>query len=445
MADSKVQIEVTADTSDAKQKLADLEAQADRAMDSGANSARKFAKGLDEVGESAKLSAREIKGVVAGMASMAAGVASAALKANGREKEASYLGAASSGAVQGAGMFAPLGPAAMAAGAVGGAAIGAARNFFEREAQGREQAASMRELADSLEKARVKMDEAKSRADGFAGTLERLGDVSRSTADREAEREKEIARRREEIAAATERMAKAEEALRAQAATLDGPMDAEQRKAADGLKDAWAEANRELSAAQGELDRLKDAKVEAAKPAKTEPLDKRGEGPQVSAIEKLGARFGGAAQGEDRSDAIVGAVDGLAPAFADGADDVARAVDNAARDVAAAVQDSGSVDSAAAEVAQSVDGIEVDASPLQSAAAEVAQSVSPLGDAAQNLVAAAAPFGPAATALAGAASLLSDFGRATDALDREANRLASQQLDALRTIASKVGGGATFA
>ena len=71
MADSKVEIQVTADTSDAKQKLADLEAQADRAMDAGANSAKKFAKGLDEVGESAKLSAREIKGVVAGMASMA--------------------------------------------------------------------------------------------------------------------------------------------------------------------------------------------------------------------------------------------------------------------------------------------------------------------------------------------------------------------------------------
>ena len=102
MADSKVEIQVTANTDEAKRSLADLESAADRAMDAGANSAKKFAKGLDEVGESAKLSAREIKGVVAGMASMAAGVASAALKANGREKEASYLGAASSGAVQGA-------------------------------------------------------------------------------------------------------------------------------------------------------------------------------------------------------------------------------------------------------------------------------------------------------------------------------------------------------
>ena len=200
MADSKVQIEVTADTSDAKQKLADLEAQADRAMDAGANSAKKFAKGLDEVGKSAELSARQIKGVVAGMASMAAGVASAALKAQGREKEASYLGGAASGAVQGAGMFAPLGPAAMAAGALGGAAIGAARNYFEREAQGKEQAASMRDLADSLEKAREKMQAAKERADGFAGTLDRLGDVSRSTQQREAERAAEIEKRQNAVA-----------------------------------------------------------------------------------------------------------------------------------------------------------------------------------------------------------------------------------------------------
>ena len=62
MADSKVEIQVTANTDEAKRSLADLESAADRAMDAGANSAKKFAKGLDEVGESAKLSAREIKG-----------------------------------------------------------------------------------------------------------------------------------------------------------------------------------------------------------------------------------------------------------------------------------------------------------------------------------------------------------------------------------------------
>lgn len=295
MADSKVEIQVTADTSDAKQKLADLEAQADRAMDSGANSARRFAKGLDEVGKSAKLSAREIKGVVAGMASMAAGVASAALKANGREREASYLGAASSGAVQGAGMFAPLGPAAMAAGALGGAAIGAARNHFERDAAGKAEAAAMGDLADALEKAREKMQAAKERADGFAGTLDRLGDASRSTNEREAERAAEIEKRQNAVADATERMAAAEKALRDQAAAIDGPQTEEQKKAADAIREAWAEANRELSTAHGELDRLKDTKIQAAKPADLRPLDQRGDGPKLSNIEQLGASFGSAA------------------------------------------------------------------------------------------------------------------------------------------------------
>lgn len=295
MADSKVEIQVTADTSDAKQKLADLEAQADRAMDSGANSAKRFAKGLDEVGKSAELSARQIKGVVAGMASMAAGVASAALKAQGHEQAASYLGAASAGATQGAGMMAPLGPGAMVAGALVGGGLGMVKNLAERHAQGEAEAAGMRDLADALEKARETMDAAQKRADAFAGTLERLGDVSKSTNEREAEREKQIARRREEIAAATDRMTKAEEALRAQAANIDGPQTEEQKKAADAIREAWARANQDLSTAKAELDRLADAKIQAAKPADLRPLDQRGDGPKLSNIEQLGASFGSAA------------------------------------------------------------------------------------------------------------------------------------------------------
>ena len=459
MADSKVQIEVTADTSDAKAKLADLEAQADRAMDSGANSAKKFAKGLDEVGKSAELSARQIKGVVAGMASMAAGVASAALKAQGREKEASYLGGAASGAAQGAGMLAPLGGAAMAAGALAGAGIGAAKTYFEREAQGKQEAASMRDLADALEKARETMDATERRANAFSGTLERLGDVSRSTNDREAEREKEIARRREEIAAATDRMTKAEEALRQQAAAIDGPQTEEQKKAADNIREVWAKANQDLSTAKSEIDRLKDAKVEAAKPAPQKPLDQRGDGPQLSAIEKLGAKFG-AAQGDDKSDEIVGAVDSLAPAFADGADDVAHAVDAAAKEVSRTMSQSlGGLVVPPPEVR--VDAPEIPPPPPPPApkpdagtydgSQKVADAARTMAD---QVAIAVAPFGPAATSLGAMGGAFADavealqraqFGSATEALDREANRLAEQQLDVLRTIAEKTGGPASFA
>ena len=297
MADSnsKVTIKIEADAEDAKRALENLASAAEKSMDSGANSAKKLKKSLDEVGKSAELSAQQIKGVVAGMASMAAGVAASALKANGREKEASYLGAASQGAVQGAGMLAPLGPGAMVAGALVGGGLGMVKNLAERHAQGEAEAAGMRDLADALEKARETMDAAQKRADAFAGTMERLGDVSRTTNEREAEREKEIARRREEIAAATDRMTKAEEALRQQAANIDGPQTEEQKKAADAIREAWAKANQDLSTAKAELDRLADAKIQAAKPADLKPLDQRGDGPKLSNIEQLGASFGSAA------------------------------------------------------------------------------------------------------------------------------------------------------
>ena len=64
------------------------------------------------------------------------------------------------------------------------------------------------------------------------------------------------------------------------------------------------------------------------------------------------------------------------------------------------------------------------------------------------------PLGPVASALGGLGGAFADavaslqrdqFGSATDALDREANRLAEQQLDVLRTIAAKTGGPSSFA
>lgn len=293
MADSKVEIQISANADEAKRTLADLESAADRAMDAGANSAKKLAKSLDGVSESAKISAREIKGVVAGMASMAAGVASSALKANGNEKAASYLGGASSGAVQGAGMLAPLGPIAMLLGAGGGAILGALKTDYERDAQGKAEAAAMRELAESLEKARERMAEAKERADGFAATIGRLGDASRSASEREAERAAEIEKRQRAAADATERMAAAEKALREQAARIDGPQTEAQKKAADRLREAWADANQDLQTANGEIERLKNLSIESAKVEKAaQPTDQRGDGPKLSSLEKLGANFG---------------------------------------------------------------------------------------------------------------------------------------------------------
>ena len=75
MADSKVEIQVTATTDEAKRSLADLESAADRAMDAGANSAKKLAKSLDEVSASAKASGNEIRMAAKALGGMAIGLA----------------------------------------------------------------------------------------------------------------------------------------------------------------------------------------------------------------------------------------------------------------------------------------------------------------------------------------------------------------------------------
>lgn len=290
MADSKVEIQVTANTDEAKRSLADLESAADRAMDAGANSAKKLAKSLDEVSASAKASGNEIRMAAKALGGMAIGLAVNRMtqSAGGDSAGAAYLKGAVAPAIT-AGLMTKNPYVAM-----GAAGLGIIDTYFQRKDQGKREASEMNDLADSLEKAREKMAAARERADGFAGTLERLGDVSKSTNEREAEREKEIARRREEIAAATDRMTKAEEALRAQAANIDGPQTEEQKKAADAIREAWAQANQDLSTAKSELDRLTDAKIEAAKPAKLGPMERRTEENNLSNLEKLGASFGAA-------------------------------------------------------------------------------------------------------------------------------------------------------
>ena len=288
MADSKVEIQVTANTDEAKRSLADLESAADRAMDAGANSAKKLAKSLDEVSASAKASGNEIRMAAKALGGMAIGLAVNRLtqSSGGDSPTAAYLkGAAGPALSVGLMTKNPLA-------AAGAAGIGMIDTYFQRKKQGEAEAAAMGELAESLEKAREKMQAAKERADGFAATLDHLGDTARSTSRREEERAAEIEKRQNAIADATARMAAAEKALREQAANIDGPQTDEQKKWADGVRELWADANQDLQTAQAELDRLKDTKIEAAKRPDEKPLDVRGDGPQLSSLEKLGANFG---------------------------------------------------------------------------------------------------------------------------------------------------------
>lgn len=290
MADSKVTIKIDADAEGAKRAFADVQRSADAAMESGARSAQKLSQSLDNVAESAKVSARQIKTVAAGMASMAAGVAAAALKNQGMDATASYMGAASRGGVQGATMMAPLGPLAMIAGALGGAGLGALQNYFERDAQGKEQGGAEVKAADALAKAREEIERVAARTDSFAKALEGLGNAEADAASREQWRADEIAERQRQIEEATERMAASEKELAAngrEIAAQGAPATKEQTEAAEKLRDAWARASKDLQTARAEMKALEGVKIERAKP---EYASDRAQG-EFTSLEKLGIGF----------------------------------------------------------------------------------------------------------------------------------------------------------
>lgn len=290
MADSKVTIKIDADAEGAKRAFAEVQSSADAAMESGARSAQKLSRSLDGVADSAKVSAQQIKTVAAGMASMAAGVAAAALKNQGMDATASYMGAASRGGVQGATMMAPLGPLAMIAGALGGAGLGALQNYFERDTQGKEQGGAEVKAADALAKAREEMERVAARTDTFAKYLEKLGDAELDAASREQWRADEIAERQRQIEEATERMASAEKELAAngrEIAAQGAPATKEQTEAAERLREAWARASKDLATARAEMKSLEGVKIERAKP---ESSNDRVQG-EFTSLEKLGIGF----------------------------------------------------------------------------------------------------------------------------------------------------------
>lgn len=264
--DSKVTIKIDADAEGAKRAFADVQRSADAAMESGARSAQKLSQSLDGVAESAKVSARQIKTVAAGMASMAAGVAASAMKANGMDTEASYLGGASRSAVQGASMMAPLGPLAMILGAAGGAGLGALQTYFERDNVGKEQRKGEFKTASDLAHTREEIERVISRTETFEKYLEMLSDTEADAASREKWRADEIAERQREIEEATARMAEAEKGLVENAKTIDGPMTDEQTQAAQKLRDAWSAALKDMQTARAELKALESVKIEKARP-----------------------------------------------------------------------------------------------------------------------------------------------------------------------------------
>lgn len=295
MADSNVQIKITADAEDAKRSFADMgeaakrsfedvESSASRAMEAGRRAAEKMEKEMDAL-------ARQIKGVVAGMASMAASIASSALKNSGHETAASYLGAASSGAQSLATSLAPLGGGAMLAGAAAGALIGAGKNYFEQDAAGDQQAEAMRKLADAMQKAREETERAHDRTEAFAKTLQTIGDESADATSRENLRAEKIKSLQDEIDAASKRMEFAEQKLRENAHHDAGEqMTKEQQDLAASLEQIWKDSARAIQTARGELKALEAVQVDKRKPGEGEPANDRVAN-LLSGLEKAGIGF----------------------------------------------------------------------------------------------------------------------------------------------------------
>jgi hypothetical protein len=189
------------------------------------------------------------------------------MKDYGMEREASYMGAASRGGVQGASMLAPLGPLAMILGAAGGAGLGALQNYFDRDAIGKQQADGVRDAAGNLAKTREEMDRVAEHTDNFQKLLQTLGDTEADAASRAKLLADEIEKRARGESDAKERMKAAEAAMKSFAATIDGPMTKAQEKYLAKLDEEWKNAARDLATNRAERKNLEGQKIEKDKPS----------------------------------------------------------------------------------------------------------------------------------------------------------------------------------
>ena len=293
MADSKVTIKIDADAEGAKRAFAEVQSSADAAMESGARSAQKLSKSLDNVAESAKLTNQQIKALTTGLAGAAVGIAAVALKDYGMDKEASYLSAAGSKAMQWGSMGAMAGGFyGMIGGATAGAAVGAIQNHFERDRIGKEQAEGVGDTVESLAKAREEMDRVAERTDNFEKLLKTLGDTTADAASREKLLADEIEKRKQGEDGAREKMKAAEAAIKSFQGTLDGPMTRDQEKYFQTLQDDWKNAAKELQTNRAERKTLEGQKIDKDKPS----YDAAGTnaerfGSLLSGLEKAGIGF----------------------------------------------------------------------------------------------------------------------------------------------------------
>lgn len=201
-SDADIKLKATLDSSEVTTGLQKIGQDASTSIDAAAKSGDKLAKSLDDVGKSAKVSTQQITSMAVAMSGMAMRLGSSVLESRGMSTGARYLGDAGQMAMTGAAAMAPLGPLAAGVGALGGAAIGAGKSYFDQqtEAAKREEAAA--ELEAANEKALASFDTLRAAANESAEFYVRLGDESLSAEQRQAalsERIREFGAAAEEI------------------------------------------------------------------------------------------------------------------------------------------------------------------------------------------------------------------------------------------------------
>lgn len=202
MADSDIKLKATLDAAEVQQGLQQIGRDATTAIDAAGRSASKMAENLEKVGVASKVSAQQITSMAVAMSGMAMRLGSSVLESRGMSTQARYLGDAGQMAMTGAAAMAPLGPLAAGVGALGGAAIGAGKSYFDQqnEAAKREEAAA--ELEAANEKALASFDSLRAAANESAEFYARLGDESMGAEQRQAalsERIREFGAAAEEI------------------------------------------------------------------------------------------------------------------------------------------------------------------------------------------------------------------------------------------------------
>lgn len=303
MADSKVTIKIDADAEGAKRAFAEVQSSADAAMESGARSAQKLAKGLNDASDSAKDLTRGMNRAVSAIAGVAAGLATIA---------ASRTGGDSAGADYLKGSLIPgLSAAIMAKNPYVGGAValgGAVGTYFDRQERGRQQKEGVGDTVESLAKAREEMDRVAERTDNFEKLLQTLGNTTADAASREKLLADEIEKRKQGEDDAREKMKAAEAAMKSFQATIDGPMTRDQEKYFQTLQEDWKNAAKDLQTNRAERKQLEGQKIEKDKPN----YDQTGTsneklGSLLSGLEKAGIGFAALATNTTNAKQAMGA------------------------------------------------------------------------------------------------------------------------------------------